>query len=204
MPRREPALHPRSPLDGVALAPLAPQVVPREESRANSAPDFGEKMFSMQPRMVAVAMRITRDAEAASDVVQAAFEKALRKADQFRGDALLSTWLHRIVVNEALMWLRGERRRTERFTPVADPAVFATTSLRAPADDQMAAGEDEIRVRRALARLRPEERDLLECCGLEDESYRAYGQRRGLHPAAVKSRAFRARKQMRALLEASG
>ena len=178
----------------VPAAPALRSVPAREEG-------FGDHLFALQPRLFAVALRVTRDREAAADVVQAAFEKALRKSDQFRGEALLSTWMHRIVVNEALMWLRAERRRGDRFQPVADPESFATASAGAAADDRIAAREDERRVRTALAHLRPEERDLLLRCGLGNESYRDYGRSRGLHPAAVKSRAFRARRQMRSLLE---
>ena len=94
---------------------------------------MGELMRSLEPRLIAVAMRITRAREAARDVVQSAFEKALRKARGFQGQARVSTWLHRIVVNEALMWLRGERRHRHRLVELdpdsesvlADPALEA-------------------------------------------------------------------------------
>lgn len=48
--------------------------------------------------------------EAAADVVQNAFEKGLRDCEVFRGQARPSTWVHRIVVNEAFMGLRRESR----------------------------------------------------------------------------------------------
>ncbi|MDT7799678.1 MAG: polymerase sigma-70 factor, subfamily, partial [Actinomycetota bacterium] len=49
--------------------------------------------------MWAVALRTLGDPEEAADAVQDAFLSAFRSAGKFRGDAAVSTWLHRIVVN---------------------------------------------------------------------------------------------------------
>ena len=65
------------------------------------------------PRMLAVARRFMRDEDEAQDVVQEAFVAAFRSLGSFREGSLLSTWLHRIVVNAALMRLRTRRRRPE-------------------------------------------------------------------------------------------
>jgi len=148
--------------------------------------------------MNAVALRLTRNAAAAEDVVQNAFEKAFRAQDQFRGEARLSTWMHRIVVNEALMWLRAERRRAP-----AEPLIAAEELARDPgpsALDQVLASELRGSVRRGLECLQPEERHVLLHCTLADRSYADYGQEAGLHPAAAKSRAFRARRRLSRLL----
>ena len=67
----------------------------------------------LEPRLSAVALGVTRDPDAARDVVQNAFVKVLRHGDKFRGQARVSTWLHRIVTNEALMWRRSQSRRRE-------------------------------------------------------------------------------------------
>ncbi|MHB1474498.1 MAG: RNA polymerase sigma factor SigM [Dermatophilaceae bacterium] len=71
------------------------------------APDaFGEIFRRHRDRMWAVALRTTRDPEMAADAVQEAFIAAFRRADTFRGDAAVTTWLHRIVVNSCLDRLR--------------------------------------------------------------------------------------------------
>ena len=163
---------------------------------------LGRLLFELEPRLVAVALRITRDRDAAGDVVQTAFEKALRKGRrQFRGDALLSTWMHRIVVNEALMWLRAERRRGERIQPTAQLDEIAAEAQDPAPDAQLASRQDASRLRLALGELRPEEREVLVRCTMGEDSYRDFGHDHGLHPAAVKSRAFRARQGLRAILE---
>src|SRR5262249_50438323 len=64
-------------------------------------------------RLFAVARRFTHNDEDARDVVQSAYLNAFRGLNQFEGSCQLSTWLHRIVVNAALMQLRSRRRKPE-------------------------------------------------------------------------------------------
>ena len=81
----------------------------RELLSAHCAGDpdaFGEIFRRHRDRMWAVALRITRDPEMAADAVQEAFIAAFRSASSFRGEAAVTTWLHRIVVNSCLDRLR--------------------------------------------------------------------------------------------------
>jgi RNA polymerase sigma-70 factor (ECF subfamily) len=84
---------------------------------------MGALLAELEPRMNAVALRYTRDPEVAGDVVQNACEKVLRHGSKFRGQSLVSTWIHRIVANEALMWLRSEGRRRTLHEDEPDAAV---------------------------------------------------------------------------------
>ena len=61
-------------------------------------------------RLYALALRTTRDPDLAADAVQEAFASALEKADDFRGEARVGTWLHRIVFNKSIDLLRRRRR----------------------------------------------------------------------------------------------
>lgn len=63
--------------------------------------------------MLALARRMMRDRTLAEDVVQNAFANIFQKLEQFDGRSALKTWMHRIVVNQALMTLRKERRSRE-------------------------------------------------------------------------------------------
>lgn len=65
------------------------------------------------PRMLATARRLLRNDADAQDAVQEAFLAAFKALDGFAGNASLGTWLHRIVLNAALMKLRSQRRRPE-------------------------------------------------------------------------------------------
>lgn len=81
---------------------------------------MGRLLAGLEPRLTAVARRLLRNPDAAADVVQNAFEKVLRRCEQYRGHAQPSTWMHRIVVNEALMWLRREKRHVPGQIDPAD------------------------------------------------------------------------------------
>jgi RNA polymerase sigma-70 factor (ECF subfamily) len=58
-------------------------------------------------------LRITRDAEMAADAVQEALLKAWDRRDDFRGEAALDSWIHRIAVNAAIDLTRRRKRRAE-------------------------------------------------------------------------------------------
>lgn len=174
------------------------------EEATRALPDadavLGQLLQSLRPRLVAVACRFTRDPDVADDVVQNAFEKAIRHRDQFRGQARVSTWLHRIVANEALMWLRTERRQARRIDPLAEIDVEAFVDPGPDPAERFITHQASQRLREGIAALSPDDRDVIEGCVLPGRSYGEYGAQRGLHPAAAKSRAFRARRRLKTVL----
>jgi RNA polymerase sigma-70 factor (ECF subfamily) len=74
--------------------------------RARDEQAFETIVRTYGPRLLAVARRLVRDEGEAQDVVQTAYLSAFRAVEQFEGAAQISSWLHRIVVNTALMKLR--------------------------------------------------------------------------------------------------
>ena len=181
-----------------AMAPAGPPLDPAD-------PAFERHLEALRPRMKAVAHRVVRRPEVAEDVVQSAYEKALRGLAGFDGRARLSTWLHRIVVNEGLMWLRTEGRRRKRFASEHESGIDPDAHRDPDADPSRRLFETErlALLRTGLAALPAAERDVLERCALEGWSYDAYARRRGIGAAAAKSRAFRARRRLRDLIEAA-
>jgi RNA polymerase sigma-70 factor (ECF subfamily) len=162
---------------------------------------LGALLSGLEPRLEAVALRITRHPDSARDVVQSAFEKVIRHGSRFQGRARVSTWVHRIVANEALMWLRSQRRRAE-VSIDTDPVPLSLTDTAPGPGDQLQQLRRAERLRAGLETLPAAERDVVLHCTLAGESYAAYGARTGVHPAAVKSRAFRARRRLEKLLHA--
>jgi RNA polymerase sigma-70 factor (ECF subfamily) len=161
---------------------------------------LGHVLRALGPRLTSVALRYAPDRDAAEDIVENACEKALRHLDGFRGEARRSTWVHRIVVNESLMWLRSERRRARRLAEVdEDSGAEWTEPSPGPAQRVNARQQREL-LWRALAALPADERDVLVRCALEDTSYERFSTERGIGPAAAKSRAFRGRRRLRDLL----
>ena len=76
---------------------------------------FGELVKIHQHEVYTLAVRMVADRELARDVAQEAFVRAWRAIGRFRGDAKVSTWMHRITVNTAFTH-RDRRKRT-----AADP-----------------------------------------------------------------------------------
>ena len=164
---------------------------------------LGELLESLQPRLTAVALRITKHPESARDVVQNAFEKVIRHGDRFAGQSQVSTWVHRIVTNEALMWLRSQRRRIERHHSFSEVDVAELHDPAPGPAERLHRRERAGRLYAGLAQLPAEERDVVLHCALRGESYAEYSARTGAHRAAVKSRAFRARRRLEGLLDGS-
>jgi RNA polymerase sigma-70 factor, ECF subfamily len=107
--------------------------------------------------MWAVAMRTIGDQEEAADALQDAFLSAYRAAGRFRGDAAVTTWLHRIVVNACLDRLR---RRTLR--PVVSMGDDSTFDAVAPkGSDPTSVHETTLDVSAALAQIPFEQRAAL-------------------------------------------
>jgi RNA polymerase sigma-70 factor (ECF subfamily) len=118
---------------------------------------FGELVQRHRDRMWAVAMRTLGDPEEAADALQDAFLSAYRAAGRFRGDAAVTTWLHRIVVNACLDRLR---RRTLR--PVVSMGDDATFDAIAPkGSDPTSSHETTLDVTAALQQIPYEQRAAL-------------------------------------------
>lgn len=82
--------------------------------RAGEEAAFEELVDAHAAPLLAVTRRILRDEEEARDAVQEAFVAAFRNIGDFQSESRVSTWLHRIAVNCALMKLRVRERRREQ------------------------------------------------------------------------------------------
>jgi len=158
-------------------------------------------------RMLAVARRFVRNDDDAQDVVQAAYLSAFRSVGQFEGHCLVGTWLHRIVVNTALMKLRSRRRKPEASIDDLLPAfqedghhVEQFSDWCTPADELIERAETRAMVRACIDRLPDNYREILILRDIEelstDESARALR----MTPTAVKVRLHRARQALSTLL----
>ena len=91
--------------------------------RAGDEAAFEQVVRQYGGRLLAVARRIVGSEEDARDVVQDAFLNAFKSLDRFEGNAKLSTWLHRIAVNAALMKLRTRKRKPEQSIETLLPSL---------------------------------------------------------------------------------
>jgi RNA polymerase sigma-70 factor, ECF subfamily len=142
-------------------------------------------------RLWAVALRTLGDREEAADALQDALISAYRNAAGYRGDAAVTTWLHRVVVNACIDRLR--RRQSRPSVPLEDREL-------ASARDEHAATEARLDVHAALARLPEAQRVPLVLVDLEDLSVAEVAELLGTPEGTVKSRCARARLSLAAIL----
>jgi len=143
---------------------------------------FGELFRRHRDRMYAVALRTTSNRELAADAVQDAFISAFRRADAFRGEAAVTTWLHRIVVNACFDRLR--RRRPTSELPEYELA---------DRHDDHASTEVRLDIREALATLPEGQRAALVLVDMHGVSVAEAAEILGVAEGTIKSRCARGR-----------
>ena len=176
--------------------------------RAGEDEAFATLVRAHSGRMLAVARRFLSNEEDARDAVQDAFLSAFRAIDRFEGDAKLSTWLHRIVVNACLMKLRTRRRRPEgkieellpRFLEDGHQAEPAGQWQRG-ADALIESAENRELIRAAIDELPENYRTVLLLRDIEEYDTEQTARELGMTAAAVKTRLHRARQALRSQLD---
>jgi RNA polymerase sigma-70 factor (ECF subfamily) len=168
-----------------------------------------EELVRMEGRhLLAVARRLLRNEEDAQDAVQQAFLSAFRALPSFNGQSRITTWLHRIVTNAALMKLRTSGRRQEESIDALLPAYvedghhveqFSEWAL--PADARMARHEVCAQVRAAIDRLPDSYRTVLMLRDIEELSTEEAAQALGINSNTVKIRLHRARQALVKLID---
>jgi len=179
-----------------------------EQLRAGDASACEAWVRAQSPRLLAVARRILRCEEDAQDAVQDAFIAAFRALAEFNGESALSTWLHRIAVNAALMRLRSRRRRREdpidellpRFESDGHHADPVASWLPLP-DEELETEQTRVRVRACIDLLPESHRTVLVLRDLEGMDTAEAAAALGLSSDALKMRLHRARQALRKLLE---
>lgn len=164
---------------------------------------FGTLFARHRDRLWAVALRTTGDPEEAADALQDAMVNAFRRAADFRGDAAVSTWLHRIVVNACLDRLR--KRQVRRADPLEEHLDDRRAAVTAgPPGPERAAELGELRraVLDALRTLPAEQRAALVLVDMQGCSVEEAAAVLQVPPGTVKSRCARGRRRLAPLLAA--
>ena len=175
--------------------------------RAGDEAAFEQVVRAYGGRLLAVARRIVGTEEDARDVVQDAFMNAFKSLDRFEGNAKLSTWLHRIVVNAALMRLRTRKRKPEQSIESMLPSFLEDghheerfQSWEEPVDKLMERAENRQLVRQQIDALPEGYRTVLVLRDIEGLDTEETAKVLGLSVNATKIRLHRARQALRTLL----
>jgi RNA polymerase sigma-70 factor (ECF subfamily) len=188
-------------------APASDEAAFVERLKGGDEQAFERLVRDNGPRMLALARRLMRDDESARDVVQDAFLSAFRSMGAFAGGSRLSTWLHRIVVNTALMRLRSRRRRPEEpiepLLPTFKSDGHHVTEFSAWPDAERSLERREIReiVSRTIDELPESYRAVLLLRDIDGLDTAETARMLELTENAVKIRLHRARQALRTLLD---
>ena len=184
------------------------QFVARLVARDEGA--FNELVITYQRRVFALVFRMLGRREEAEDLAQEVFVQVFKAIDQFRGDSKLSTWIYRIAVNlcknRAKYLSRRHANDQEDVDAMADRLPFSAAKgvsvggISRP-DELVEGMQLEVVVKRAIAQIEPEFREVLILRDVEDMSYEEIAEVTGLADGTVKSRIHRARAQLRTLVE---
>jgi RNA polymerase sigma-70 factor (ECF subfamily) len=147
-----------------------------------------------------VAYRITKSRDDAEDVIQEAWMRVYVHLNTFNGRAKFSTWLTRIVINLALMTLRRKRTHPETSMEITDGKTWQQWEIADQTknvEELYARHERTELLKRAICRLQPSLRNVVEIHQSNDRSIKEIADLVGLSVAATKSRLLRARRALR-------
>jgi RNA polymerase sigma-70 factor (ECF subfamily) len=175
--------------------------------KAGDEEAFEELVRKLGGRMLAVARRFLKDEDLARDAVQDAFLSAFRAIRTFDGHSQLSTWMHRIVVNAALMRIRSRTRRPEQSIEPLLPRFAEDGHHAEPIDSLALSAEQTLErkqvrhlVRQAISELPETYRTVLLMRDIEELSTREAADALGVTENALKLRLHRARQALGTLI----
>lgn len=184
------------------------QFVARLVARDEAA--FNVLVTTYERRVFALVFRMLGRRDEAEDLAQEVFVQVFKAIDQFRGDSKLSTWIYRIAVNlcknRAKYLSRRHAGNQDDVDALAERAPLTAAKgvsvggISRP-DELVEGMQLEVVVKRAIAQIDPDFREVLVLRDVEDLSYEEIASVTGLPDGTVKSRIHRARAQLRALVE---
>ena len=182
---------------------LASDEIIVERALTGDAEAFGELVRRWERRIFALAYGMLGREEDARDATQETFLAAFRNLRGFRGEAKVSSWLHRIAVNQCISRQRRSKIRSEAALDDEEEkhaSSFVTSVSYSPA--RVAEGRQEmIAVRRAINSLPVELRQVVVMKEFEELTFREIADALDLPLSTVKSRLYTALKQLQMRLQ---
>ena len=194
--------------DTVEGAELEAKLIERLVARDERA--FNELVRNYERRVFGLVFRMLGSRAEAEDLTQEVFVQVFKAIGSFRGESKLSTWIYRIAVNlckNRTKYLRvrhaGEQDQIDDVAERLQPseARHANVAQVDRPDEAVAGRQVEEIVRQAIAEVDEGFRECLILCDVEELSYEEIAEITQLPVGTVKSRIFRARAQLRELVE---
>jgi len=164
---------------------------------------FGEIVKRWERKIFALCFGMLAREDEAKDAAQETFIAAYRNLKNFRGDAKVSSWLHRIAVNQCLTSKRRQKTRSESFLDDEEnaDAKFFVAPLRLMPSKTSEQNERLFLVRQAVQSLPLDLREVIVMKEFEEMTFQEISDSLELPLSTVKSRLYTALKQLRMKLE---
>jgi len=174
-----------------------------QRALTGDAEAFGEIVRRWERRIFALAYGILGREDDARDATQETFLAAFRSLRGFRGDAQVSSWLHRIAVNQCITRQRQARVRSEAALEDEEEknAVRFTTPVHYLPSRVAEGRQETVAVRRAINSLPVELRQIVIMKEFEELTFREIADVLDLPLSTVKSRLYTAMKQLQMRLQ---
>ena len=164
---------------------------------------FGEIVKRWERKIFALCFGMLSREEEAKDAAQETFIAAFRNLKNFRGDAKVSSWLHRIAVNQCLTTMRRQKTRSESFLDDEDDSadkVFVAPPSKMPSKTAEQ-NERLTLVRQAVNALPIDLRQIIVMKEFEEMTFQEISDALEVPLSTVKSRLYTGLKQLRMKLE---
>ncbi len=174
-----------------------------ERAVGNNPEAFGEIVKRWERKIFALCFGMLNREDEAKDAAQETFIAAFRNLKNFRGDAKVSSWLHRIAVNQCLTIKRRNKSRSESFIDDAESSnkIFFVAPAKTSPSQTTEQNERLKYIRRAVSSLPPELRQIVVMKEFEDMTFQEIAEVLEIPLSTVKSRLYTALKQLRMKLE---
>jgi len=172
------------------------------EARRGRPEAFETLCQSLTPRLMKIALRITRNKEDAEDAVQDSLMRALMHINTFQGKSSFSTWVTRIVMNSALMIRRknrsGRHISSDDIARPGEPALHLQIPDDSPNPEQCYVERERTTIlHAAIRKLRPRIRAVVEVAQFRELPLKETAKVLDISVAAAKGRFFHARAALR-------
>ncbi len=164
---------------------------------------FGEIVKRWERKIFALCFGMLSREDEAKDAAQETFIAAYRNLSKFRGDAKVSSWLHRIAVNQCLTTKRRNKSRSEDFLDDetnANEKVFVAPASQTPS--KVTEQNERLKlIRQAVGSLPADLKEIVVMKEFEEMTFQEISDTLDLPLSTVKSRLYTALKQLRSKLE---
>ena len=148
-------------------------------------------------RVYSLCLRMTNSQTEAEDLTQEVFIQLFRKVSSFRGDSAFSTWLHRMTVNQVLMYFR---RRSVKNEKTSESGEMPEQAVRGPENPRKMPVVDRIALKNAVAQLPNGYRNVFILHDVHGYEHEEVARLMGISVGTSKSQLHKARLKLRGLL----